>query len=47
MLGISLPEEILLKIDKDRGDIPRSRFLVKLIEVAYNTNTIKSQEQFT
>ena len=47
MLGISLPEEILLKIDKDRGDIPRSRFLVKLIELAYNTNTIKSQEQFT
>jgi hypothetical protein len=46
MLGISLPEEILLKIDKDRGDIPRSRFLVKLIELAYNTNTIKPQEQF-
>jgi hypothetical protein len=46
MLGISLPEEILLKIDKDRGLITRSRYLLKLIEVAYNTNTIKPQEQF-
>jgi hypothetical protein len=47
MLGISLPEEILLKIDKDRGLIPRSRYLLKLIELAYNTNTIKPQEQFS
>ena len=46
MLGISLPNEVLLRIDKDRGDIPRSRFLVKLIELAYNTNRIKPQEQF-
>jgi hypothetical protein len=46
MLGISLPEEILLKIDKDRGLIPRSRYLLKLIELAYNTNRIKPQEQF-
>jgi len=47
MLGISLPQEILLRIDRDRGDIPRSKFLVRLIELAYNTNKIKSQEQFT
>jgi hypothetical protein len=47
MLGISLPEEILLKIDKDRGLIPRSRYLLKLIELAYNTNMIKPQEQFS
>jgi hypothetical protein len=46
-LGISLPQEILLRIDKDRGDIPRSKFLVKLIQLAYNTNKIKPQEQFT
>jgi hypothetical protein len=44
--GISIPKSILSKIDKDRGPIPRSRFLVQLIELAYNTNTIKSQEQF-
>jgi hypothetical protein len=46
MLGISLPQEILLRIDRDRGDMPRSKFLVKLIELAYNTNRIKPQEQF-
>jgi hypothetical protein len=46
MLGISLPNEVLLRIDKDRGLVPRSRFLLKLIEIAYNTNEIKSQEQF-
>ena len=46
MLGISLPNEVLLRIDKDRGLIPRSRYLLKLIEIAYNTNEIKTQEQF-
>ncbi|HSF51543.1 MAG TPA: hypothetical protein VLA74_12340 [Nitrososphaeraceae archaeon] len=46
LLGIFLPNEVLVKIDRDRGDIPRSRFLLKLIEVAYNTNRIKPQEQF-
>jgi hypothetical protein len=40
MLGISLPNEVLLRIDKDRGLVPRSRFLLKLIEIAYNTNEI-------
>jgi hypothetical protein len=45
--GISIPTKILLKIDRDRGPIPRSRFLVQLIELAYNTNTIKTQGQFS
>jgi hypothetical protein len=45
--GISIPKNILSKIDRDRGPIPRSRFLLKLIEIAYNTNTIKPQEKFT
>jgi hypothetical protein len=45
--GISLPKSILSKIDRDRGPIPRSRYLLKLIEIAYNTNEIKSQEHFT
>ena len=47
MLGISLPNEVLLKIDRDRGDIPRSRFLLNLIELAYDTNRIKPQEQYS
>ncbi len=44
--GISFPKSILSKIDRDRGPIPRSRFLLELIEIAYKTNTIKPQEQF-
>ena len=38
--GVSFPKSILSKIDRDRGPIPRSKFLVKLIEIAYNTNRI-------
>ena len=30
MLGISLPNEVLLKIDKDRGLIPRSTIFVEI-----------------
>ena len=44
--GISIPKNILSKIDRDRGPIPRSTFLVKLIELAYNTNRVKPQEKF-
>jgi hypothetical protein len=33
--GLSLPRELMLKIDRDRGDIPRSRFLLRIIEEAY------------
>jgi hypothetical protein len=46
MLGISLPKDVLLRIDKDRGLIPRSRYLLKLIEIAYNTSEIKLQELY-
>jgi hypothetical protein len=35
IFGVSFPREIVHKIDKDRGDIPRSRFLLRLIETAY------------
>jgi hypothetical protein len=33
--GLSLPSELLAKIDTERGDIPRSRFLLRLIVEAY------------
>ena len=36
-LGITLPREIVQKIDSDRGDVPRSRFLLRLVERAYST----------
>ena len=33
--GLSIPNELLTRIDSERGDIPRSRFLLRLIERAY------------
>ena len=36
--GISIPTDLLSKIDKDRGDISRSRFIVRIIEQAYFKN---------
>jgi hypothetical protein len=33
--GLSLPQEFLEKIDSERGDIPRSRYLLRLIVKAY------------
>jgi len=36
--GLSLPKEFLEKIDRDRGDISRSRFVFKLIVKAYGEN---------
>jgi hypothetical protein len=34
-IGISLPKEIMSRIDTERGDISRSRFLLRLIECTY------------
>jgi len=36
VMGVSLPKQLVERIDKDRGDVPRSRFLVRLVEHAYN-----------
>lgn len=33
--GISLPADIMNKIDTERGDVSRSRFLLRLVEQAY------------
>jgi metal-responsive CopG/Arc/MetJ family transcriptional regulator len=33
--GLSLPNELIEKIDSERGDVSRSRFLLRLIERAY------------
>lgn len=35
VVGISFPQLLVQRIDKDRGDVPRSRFLVRLVEHAY------------
>ena len=39
--GISLSSNIWLQIDKDKGDISRSRFIQRLIEKAYSTGNIE------
>jgi hypothetical protein len=41
--GVCLPAEILAKIDTDRGDIPRSRFLLRILEKAYPSETKKQE----
>jgi hypothetical protein len=33
---VTLPEELILKIDSDRHDISRSRFVLRLLQKAYN-----------
>ena len=33
-IGISLPQKILLRIDSERGDVSRSRYLLRAIENA-------------
>jgi metal-responsive CopG/Arc/MetJ family transcriptional regulator len=38
-IGISLPKEILTRIDTKRGDVARSRYLLRLIE-----NALKGEE---
>ena len=40
-VGISLPKKIMKKIDVERGDIPRSRYLLRLLEKTYLPNKIK------
>jgi hypothetical protein len=34
-IGISLPKEIMKKIDTDRGDVPRSRYVLRILEKQY------------
>ena len=38
--GLSLPKDILSKIDNERGDISRSKYILRILERMYlNTNT--------
>jgi metal-responsive CopG/Arc/MetJ family transcriptional regulator len=34
-LGLTLPSDLVKKIDRIRGDVPRSRFIRRLIEKVY------------
>ena len=37
-VGISFPKELLEKIDKERQDIPRSKYVIRIIERLYVKN---------
>jgi metal-responsive CopG/Arc/MetJ family transcriptional regulator len=34
-VGISIPRDILSKIDQERGDISRSRFVLRILQRTY------------
>ena len=34
-IGVSIPKNLLVKVDQDRCDVSRSRFLQRLVEQAY------------
>jgi hypothetical protein len=34
VLGISLPRQIIRQIDSERGDVPRSRYLLRILQKA-------------
>ncbi len=36
-VGISFPKKVIEQIDTDRKDIPRSRYLLRLIERSHTT----------
>jgi hypothetical protein len=42
--GFLLPGELIQKIDAERGDIPRSRFLLRILEKTYPIERKKEVE---
>ena len=43
-LGISLPTEIITQTDAERGDIPRSRYILRILQNTYS-NKRKLKEE--
>jgi hypothetical protein len=43
--GLSLPIELVRRIDTERGDISRSQFLLRLIERCYRDEQKKTEVQ--
>lgn len=44
-VGISFPREIIRLIDKERKDVPRSRYLLRILERQY-AQKVKKQRLF-
>lgn len=36
-VGLSLPRDIITKIDRERGDISRSRYLLRIVQRVYES----------
>lgn len=37
-LSLTLPEQIVQRIDSEKGDVNRSRYVLRLLEKAYKDN---------
>lgn len=42
-VGTSLPIKLLARIDRERGDISRSRFILRMLEKIYSTEDVKEE----
>lgn len=42
-MGISFPKELIEKIDSERGDVPRSKIIVRALEKAFGYSNIDSK----
>ena len=36
VVGVSIPKDLIRKIDADRGDVNRSQYITRLMETAYS-----------
>lgn len=43
-ITLTLPEYIINKIDHDRKDVNRSRYVLRLIEKAYSKTDLRKEE---
>jgi hypothetical protein len=46
-IGISLPRNVLSQIDGERGDIPRSRYILRILQGIYQTDAFTEGQQQT
>lgn len=43
--GLSLPVEWMTRIDENRGDIPRSKYFLRLLEKAYSKEMLQQLQE--
>jgi hypothetical protein len=45
VLGISLPRQIITRIDAERGDIPRSKYVLRVLERGHELKCMHCREK--